>query len=266
MAGENKMRKNKLCKVYCQIAVFLAIQLIANFAYALTVEAGTTGRSSCILLKFDNVTKFKKIQAEDSLSDLVLEKLMDSKRLAMKERYEIPQSMRAQLYEAEVQKLAAMQPLIEQGILGGFFESSVFKGGAAASIATAQAGQFIQTDIMNQIGRENAAEYIIHGTITNMSSDVSSDRYFVSYIGNINAQKNAVGIECELRVIRAATGEVLWCKRAVGTSTDTGVSANTIKVGTFANNTIIFNHALESAASKIVRLLFKDVEDGVIEL
>ena len=260
------MKKNKLCKVYWQIAVFLAVQLIANFAYALTVEAGTTGRSSCILLKFDNVTKFKKIQAEDSLSDLVLEKLMDSKRLAMKERYEIPQSMRAQLYEAEVQELAAMQPLIEQGILGGFFESPVFKGGAAASLATAQAGQFIRPDIMNRIGKENATEYIIHGTITNMSSDISSDRYFVSYIGDINSQKNAIGIECELRVIKAATGEVLWCKRAVGTSKDSGVSAKNIKVGTFANNTMIFNYALENAAANIVGLLFKDIESGVIEL
>lgn len=260
------MKKNKLCKVYCQIAVFLAVQLLVNFAYAATGEAGTAGRSSCILLKFDNVTKYKKIQVEDSLADFVLERLMDSKRLAMKERYTIPQSMRQQLYEAEVQELAAMQPLIEQGILGGFFESPVVKGGAAASLATAQAGQFIRPDIMNRIGKENAAEYIIHGTITNMSSDISSDRYFVSYIGNINSQKNAIGIECELRVIKAATGEVLWCKRAVGTAKDSGISAKNIKVGTFSNNTMIFNSALENVATNIVGLLFRDIESGVIEL
>ena len=69
-----------------------------------------------------------------------------------------------------------------------------------------------------------------------------------------------------MRVIKAATGEVLWCKRAVGTSKDSGVSAKNIKVGTFANNTMIFNYALENAAANIVGLLFKDIESGVIEL
>lgn len=257
------MRKSK---IYLPIFIFLAVQLVANLWGAAYAEAGTANKTSCVLLKFDNATKYKKIEAEDSLADLVLEKLMDSKRFSMKERYEIPQSLERQLYEAEVQELLAMQPLIAKGILGDFFESPVFNGGYASSIATAQAGQFIQPAIMSRIGKDNEAEYIIHGTITNMSSDVSNDGYFVSFIGDINAQKNGVGIECEMRIIKAATGEVVWCKRAVGTSSDTGVSAKNIKVGTFANNTIIFNQALESVSAKMVELLLKDMDGGSLYL
>lgn len=246
-----------LCVFICYIAIN---NWCINYVEAENSPFSQKERPTCILLSFSNDTKYKKIEVEIPLSDLILEKLMESDLFSIRETYPIISHIERKLYNTEIQFLEDVQKYVQKGDLGIFFESDIFNNRQANSISTAQKGQIIQPEIMRKIGKDNSVEYIIHGTVTKMSSDVTHDAYFLPFLGEVKTQKNGVGIECELRIIQADSGEVILCKKAMGMSTDASIGTKSMKFGTEGNSTKNFNMALESVSEKLINLLKEDKE------
>ena len=108
-------------------------------------------------------------------------------------------------------------------------------------MATATVGQIVDPNLTAPIGRNNNAEYLIQGTICNigtgqwLNTDINSAIGYAnmaastlgmagisSFLGPVGPllsglqnKKTSIGVQSELRLIKAATGEVVWYKKCV---------------------------------------------------
>jgi len=67
-----------------------------------------------------------------------------------------------------------------------------------------------------------------------------------------------VGVQCDLRVIKAATGEVVWSKRVVGVHDQVNLNLAVVSIGSRKLNNNFYAKAMDKAADKIVNALIAD--------
>ena len=136
------------------------------------------------------------------------------------------------------------------------FEGPAFNSKQAESIATAQIGQIITPSITSKIGRQHGAEYLIQGTIINMGN--ADD---VLPIGDFVAQKmSGIVVQVDLRIIKAATGEVIWHKAVTGSKIKNTTQIYIFKFGSEGLTSETYSQALEDAAQKICNELINAVK------
>lgn len=161
------------------------------------------------------------------------------------------------------------------------FEGVGFDEKRAQSIATAQVGQIINPEITSAIGKAHNADYLIQGTIINlgtgswwnedfekisdalnMLSGLANTSVPLGMLGNtlsgVEVGKIGVGVQCDLRVIKAATGEVVWSKRVVGVHDQVNLNLAVVSIGSRKLNNNFYAKAMDKAADKIVNALIAD--------
>ena len=294
---------------------------------------------SCILMKFTDDTRFDLVESAESLSDLVMEKLIASGKFKLMETNPIEENMEIQLYNEKLRDLkfledaikkaetpeevppvenadiesaekinAAENPVVESAEkintaenpvteseensqtektappvidLTPLFEGVGFDENRAQSIATAQVGQIINPEITSAIGKAHNADYLIQGTIINlgtgtwwnedfekisdalnMFSNLANSSIPLGMLGNVlsgvEVTKIGVGVQCDLRVIKAATGEVVWSKRVVGVHDQVNLNLAVVSIGSRKLNNNFYAKAMDKAADKIVTALIAD--------
>lgn len=161
------------------------------------------------------------------------------------------------------------------------FEGVGFDEKRAQSIATAQVGQIINPEITSAIGKAHNADYLIQGTIINLGTGTWWNEDFekisdalnmlsgfantsvpLGMLGNalsgVEVGKIGVGVQCDLRVIKAATGEVVWSKRVVGVHDQVNLNLAVVSIGSRKLNNNFYAKAMDKAADKIVNALIAD--------
>jgi curli biogenesis system outer membrane secretion channel CsgG len=81
---------------------------------------------------------------------------------------------------------------------------------------------------------------------------------FGSVLSGIEVGKIGVGVQCDLRVIKAATGEVIWSKRVVGVHDQVNLNLGVASIGNRKLNNNFYAKAMDKAAQKIVDSLVAD--------
>ena len=311
---------------------FLLLLLILISSSTLNVAANP----SCILMKFTDDTRFDLVESAESLSDLVMEKLIASGKFKLMETNPIDEDMEIQLYNEKLRDLKFLEDAVKkaerpveittvetQNIeqpedfkvdaekvvenlnsdeestiddlkideeknfkprivdLTPLFEGVGFDEKRAQSIATAQVGQVIDPEITSAIGKAHNAEYLIQGTIINLGTGTWWNENFENIsnmmntlsgltntsiplgmvgnvLGGIDVGKIGVGVQCDLRVIKAETGEVIWSKRVVGVHDQVNLNLGIVSVGSRKLNNNFYTKAMDKAAQKIVDELVAD--------
>ncbi len=259
---------------------------------------------SCVLMKFTDDTRFDLVESAESLSDLVMEKLIASKKFQLMETNPIDKNIEIQLYHEKLRDLKFLEDAVKKAEdaanvetseelktveekaetvidLTPLFEGVGFDENRAQSIATAQVGQVIDPEITSAIGKEHNADYLIQGTIINLGTGtwwnedfekLSNTLNMVSGLANTSVPlgilgdvlsgmevgKIGVGVQCDLRVIKAATGEVIWSKRVVGVHEQINLSLGIVSFGNRKLNNNFYAKAMDKAAQKIVNALVAD--------
>ena len=161
-----------------------------------------------------------------------MEQLLASGKFSLVETTPVDANLERQLYDEKALGIIRAEAAMNSGNFNALFESATFDPKYAESIATARVGQIISPTITSEIGKKNNAEYLIHGTIINMGQGewINADLSLASTIGAVvlglfsrsaagslinnggYSREESVGIamQCDLRVIRASTGEVVW--------------------------------------------------------
>lgn len=67
-------------------------------------------------------------------------------------------------------------------------------------------------------------------------------------------------MEVDLRIIRASTGEVVWCKNVLAKKITTLTSVGVIKTGSAKLTSELYSAAMEEAAQKITDTLIGDMQ------
>ncbi|MBR4903752.1 MAG: hypothetical protein IKZ53_03705 [Selenomonadaceae bacterium] len=254
---------------------------------ALMLSASTICAASptCILMKFTDDTRFDKIESAASLSDLVMEKMIASKKFNLTETRPLDENIEIKLYNENLRDLNYLKTAIETGDFNPLFESEGFDENKVQSIATAQVGQIITPEITQAIGKAHNAEYLIQGTIINLGTGAWwSDDYAVlsgvlnlvgslmssaiplggasDLIGGIDISKTGIGVQSDIRIIKASTGEVIWSKRVVGVNEQTNLNLGLISIGNRKLNNNLYAKAMDKAAQKIVEAMLADMAAG----
>lgn len=249
---------------------------------------------SCALLKFTDDTRFDSMDTADNLSRLVWEKLSKSGKFNLYGTEPLDVDIEARLYDEKVDELTKFDAAIASGNYNALFEGTGFDERKAQTIATAQVGQIVTPEITAEIGAIDNAEYLIQGTIVNLGTGawmnedlevianvvnnvaiaassqaanlITGSMGFLSSLTAVNIKFLGIGVQCDIRLIKAATGEVVWSRRVLGIGEQSQI---TIGVVTFGHSNLsdkLYTKAMDKAADKIVSALIADLESNKLFL
>ena len=261
----------------------------------LTSIASAAENPTCVLMKFTDDTRFVKIESAASLSDLVMEKLLSSGKINFKETKVIDEDMENLLYEERAAEFKNAKSAVDSGNYSVLFEGEGYNQQKAQTIATAQVGQIISPKITSTIGKQHGAKYLIQGTIINLGTgdwldmSVANAMSYAQYammlpgIGTavsstlaalgplgmaaglalqVQTKVTGVGVQADLRLIKAETGEVIWSKMVTGKETQKQRSLGFIKVGSDKLNNEMYAEAMDNAAEVIANAIIEDIDSG----
>ena len=258
--------------------------LTAMMLLLTTVEAAPT----FVLMKFTDDTRYDLIESAESLSDLVMEKMIASGKFNLMETYPLDENIEVLLYDEKMRDLSRLETAFETDDFNPLFEGRGFDENKAQSIASAQVGQIITPEITRAIGDQHGAEYLIQGTIINLgtggwwnesferlSDDVNKastlhgmpvDNGAISDMMSIDVTKTGIGVQCDVRIIKAETGEVIWNKRVLGVHEQKSFDFIFMTIGNRKLNNNLYVKAMNKAADKIVAALINDLDSLILNM
>lgn len=271
---------------------FVPIMTMVSMIFTTYCEAAVNSKSgnpTCVLMKFSDDTRYDLIESADFLSELVMEKMIASGRFNLKETRPINEDMENMLYDEKIRELSGIEEGLRTGDFNELFEGAGFKENKAQSIATAAIGQFVTPEITSEIGEIHGADYLIQGTIINLGtgnwwnqdfSTMSAAINMVSSIaaapvasalsgalgplggllGGVNIQKAGIGVQSDIRIIKADTGEVIWSKRVIGIQEQKQFDFGLVRIGHTKLNSEMYAKAMNKAADNIVNSLIADMD------
>lgn len=247
---------------------------------------------SCVLMRFTDDTRYDRVESAATLSDLVMEKLLNSGKFNFKETRVIDKNLEKLLYDEKAAVFQNARYAMNYGDYNTLFEGQGFNEKWAQSIASARLGQIVSPVIVSSIGRQHNAEYLIQGTILNLGSGdwmenkiADAAQYantamsmmggsgaanmmgplgpLSSLASSINVKKTGIGVQADLKVIKASTGEVIWQKEVIGKDTQKQISLlGSIKIGSDKLNNDMYYKAMENTAQSIADALIADADAG----
>ena len=265
--------------------------LFISIFYAPNVFASPT----FVLLKFSDDTRFDALNGSPDapaiqLSERILKRLVQSQKFTLTSLEPLSEDIEAYLYDEKVGEFEKFNVAIKSGDYNNFFEDGNFDERKAQTIATAQVGQIISPEITSKIGREHGADYLLHGTIINLGTGnwLNENLEFISgavnqylsvaaaygsnvlgVLGNFGAielQTKGIGVQCDVRVIKAQTGEVVWSKRVTGVGEQSLIGIGPVVFGHSNVSYSLYQKAIDKAVDKIANALIDEATTGKIYL
>ena len=267
---------------------------MVTLVFSSTVTLTAFANPSCVLMRFTDDTRYDRVESASTLSDLVMEKLLNSGKFNFKETKVIDKNLEKLLYDEKAAVFQNARYAMNYGDYNTLFEGQGFNEKWAQSIASARLGQIVSPVIVSSIGRQHNAEYLIQGTILNLGSGdwmenkiADAAQYantamsmmggsgaanmmgplgpLSSLASSINVKKTGIGVQADLKVIKVSTGEVIWQKEVVGKDTQKQISLfGGIKIGSDKLNNDMYYEAMENTAQIIADTLITDADAGEI--
>ena len=260
---------------------------MVTLVFSSTVTLTAFANPSCVLMRFTDDTRYDRIESAATLSDLVMEKLLNSGKFNFKETRVIDKNLEKLLYDEKAAVFQNARYAMNYGDYNTLFEGRGFNEKWAQSIASARLGQIVSPDIVGSIGRQHNAEYLIQGTILNLGSGdwmenkiADAAQYantamsmmggsgaanmmgplgpLSSLASSINVKKTGIGVQADLKVIKVSTGEVIWQKEVIGKDTQKQISL----LGSDKLNNDMYYKAMENTAQSIADALIADADAG----
>ena len=265
---------------------------MATLLFGSTVTLTAFANPSCVLMRFTDDTRYDRVESAATLSDLVMEKLLNSGKFNFKETKVLDKNLEKLLYDEKAAVFQNGRYAMNYGDYNTLFEGQGFNEKWAQSIASARLGQIVSPVIVSSIGRQHNAEYLIQGTILNLGSGdwmenkiADAAQYantamsmmggsgaanmmgplgpLSSLASSINVKKTGIGVQADLKVIKVSTGEVIWQKEVVGKDTQKQISLfGGIKIGSDKLNNDMYYKAMENTAQIIADTLITDADAG----
>lgn len=265
---------------------------MVTLVFSSTVTLTAFANPSCVLMRFTDDTRYDRVESAATLSDLVMEKLLNSGKFNFKETKVIDKNLEKLLYDEKAAVFQNARYAMNYGDYNTLFEGQGFNEKWAQSIASARLGQIVSPVIVSSIGRQHNAEYLIQGTILNLGSGdwmenkiADAAQYantamsmmggsgaanmmgplgpLSSLASSINVKKTGIGVQADLKVIKASTGEVIWQKEVIGKDTQKQISLlGSIKIGSDKLNNDMYYKAMEDTAQSIADALIADADAG----
>ena len=260
--------------------------IIVGFLTFFNSVTSAAENPTCIFMKFTDDTRFAKVESAASLSDLVMEKLIESGKFNFKETQVIDEDMENMLYNYRAAEFKNAANSVKNGSFDTLFEGPGYNENFAQSIATAKQGQFILPEITSKIGNQHNAEYLIQGTILNIGTGgwinmdfARAQNYAMNALSFAGSAFSALGplgalagmvsqevstfqVQGDLKIIKAETGEVVWQKVVTGKKTKKQTNVAFLKFGSDKLENQMYTDAMNDAAQLIADTLIAEADEG----
>lgn len=228
------------------------------------ITATVSAAPTCVLMKFTNDTRYQNIDTAAVLSDMVMEKLLARTNLNFIETRPLDEDLEMQLYDEKARDILATETGARRGNFNILFENGTFDKNHAQSITTAEVGQIVSPSITSKIGQAHGAEYLIQGTIIAMGNSFNNSEVTIPIpipggsllMASFDEKTSVIGVVADVRLIKAATGEVIWKKTATGTKSNANVSN---LVGSSKLNSEMYIGSIKNCVDEIVKSFKEDL-------
>lgn len=243
----------------------------ALLGMSLALPAGITEATSMAMLPLHNSDGTVQEQAGGVLSDLILEKLIDSGKFDFAESKPLATDEVKQLYGQDVATYVLINQCRATGNYNPVFESSRFDTNYAPSIDVAYVGDLIAPDLVRKIGKDSGARYIFVGTINNFGTgegmneganalNIATGVFGLPFGGLFGGKSKLLGVHCTLRIIDASNGKVVWLKNAYAQDKVSNLEILGAKIGQDEISSKNMHTALAKVADKLADSVIKDGE------
>ena len=89
---------------------------------------------------------------------------------------------------------------------------------------------------------------------------ISADMGAISDIMTFDVTTTGIGVQCDVRIIEASTGKVVWSKRVIGLQEQKSFDFMFVTIGNRKLNNNLYAKAMNKAADKIVDALMNDIK------
>ena len=242
------------------IASFLSTVMLwgAVPAFAAEVE-----HPSCVMLKFDDATRFAKVDTAGTLSELIMEKLVNSNKFNM------PLYTNSVKYD-RLAEFKANKASVDNGDYNGIFESEEFGENRVQAIDSAMVGKIVNPKVTKEMGEATGAEYLLQGTITNIGTGeyLNGNLVYLAFIPNVYnmfvGKNKGLAVIADVRMIKAGTGEVIWQDTVVGRADQYQYDVGLFKIGSLKLNNETYFKAVNSAAEKVASAVIEAADKGML--
>lgn len=246
------------------VMICLGIVLITSPTYA--------KYATCFVIPFTDQTSYKKIGTNDIYSELVIFYLFDSGELILKEEpFENKLNIDG-LYNANYVYQANIKSAMENNNFNDIFDGGIAEDKIALNVIQAKYNQIVAPDIIADIARKYDAEYIIQGNVLRIGNDkrTMDDEQKLANVasgtirallgvnlGVVDVSKYGISLTCDLKLIRASDGMVVWeawCPTFVGRP---GMSMTNVQAGAKNADSEMFYQAVDQQAKILASGLIK---------
>lgn len=234
------------------------------------VFAAEVEKPSCVMLKFDDATRFAKVDTAGTLSELIMEKLVNSGKFNFKETKPMETDMAQALYENRLAEFKANKTSVDSGDYNGIFESEEFGENRVQTIDSAMVGKIVNPKVTTAMGEATGAEYLLQGTIINIGTGeyLNGNLVYLAFIPNVYnmfvGKNKGLAVIADVRIIKAETGEVIWQDTVVGRADQYQYDVGLFKIGSLKLNNETYFKAVNSAAEKVASAVIGAADKGVL--
>lgn len=240
------------------IKVCIATLLLQSFFINIIFSAEQIIKPvTVVFLKFADNTKYTEINTAGMTSELLLTELADCKYIALVERFPVEDAFAAE------RRMNATEE-VQHEVIGKQDFRFVFNV-RDRNMNIKRCGDFLPSEDTKVIGEKYKANYLLHGAIEFLGTDIITDEGLKYYTGISRTTPYLTAI-ITVRLIHAKTGEVVWAKSIRGVSKDNYFEYKGIGGGTKQLNSELFRKAVQKACEITRKELSADFEKGLVKL
>lgn len=247
------------------LAIAMALMLGVSFV------PPKTEASSTAMLVFSDKTRFDAAKGAEVLSELMLEKLVNSGKISFKDNVLLNSASVQQLYGEDMEFYKLINSCRATGNYNPVFESYKFNPAYANSIDLAKEGDIVEPRLLKRIGEESGVRYVLQGTIERYGTDrddstvsgVANAIFGLSglfgLMGAVSTDTKTLAVTCTVRLLDTTTGKVVYSRRAMAREKIADVKVLDANVGADEMNTKMFYNVMDKVADKLAGEILADV-------
>lgn len=236
---------------------------------------------SCMLMQFQDNSGYYKLKAEETMADLVAERLIESQLLNIKAEKQISPEDSRLIYDSGY----VTKNLIANGKAKNNF-NDIFGTDSSGSnkvkaISLAQLGDVVSPEALKEIREKYGVKYIIQGNVLHLGPysgeneeanfGANAVRALTKLFGNIDIgkfdfSKIGIGSECDLKVVDTETGKVIWCRTEYAFDKKGNFKSTYGEFGTKDLDGEMLYQALEKTSQALADALIADISSGALVL
>lgn len=262
--------------------MFHIVRAIPIMLLAMLMSLSTAwAAESCMFMKFADNSGYYKLKAEETMADLVTERLVESGLLNIGVERQISAEDSRLIYDSGYVTKNLIANGKTQNNFNDIFGTDSSGHNKVMAISLAQLGDVVSPQALREIRQKYGVKYIIQGNVLrlgpaswiNEEANIAANVVRMIFklfgkvdIGKFDFGKVGIGSKCDLKVVDTETGKVIWCRTEYAFGKKGHVTSTYGEFGTKDLDGEMLYQALENTSMALADALLADIASGALAL